>query len=264
MVATTRQPIWITELSGVKPTVMHAIDIGRPRTLQAKQFGIRTCKADPDLPSEFEDSSSILVTSIQKLFNGLTRFGLGHSYVPVTSIVVDDAHACTDAIPDAFTLRMQRGHPAYDSLVALFESALREQGAGTFEDVLNGEPDAILPIPYWEWRYKHTDVARILSESGRMNNACAWFSRNYQGVEVMNIMIIPTKKLSTGAGFNQPVSVMRARELSRLTQAVRAFFSEFRVLNLRDVAPSKVQELLNAHHLDVASLRSLYTVETSQ
>jgi replicative superfamily II helicase len=132
--------------------------------LQAKQFGIRTCKADPDLPSEFEDSSSILVTSIQKLFNGLTRFGLGHPYVPVTSIVVDDAHACTDAIRDAFTLRLQRGHPAYDSLVALFESALREQGAGTFEDVLNGEPDAILPIPYWEWRYKHTDVARILAK----------------------------------------------------------------------------------------------------
>lgn len=43
---------------------------------QAKQFGIRTCTADDDLPEEFLNSSRILVTSVQKLFNGMTKFGL--------------------------------------------------------------------------------------------------------------------------------------------------------------------------------------------
>ena len=44
---------------------------------QASQFGIATCAADPDLPEEFLNGKSILVTSVQKLFNGLTKFGLG-------------------------------------------------------------------------------------------------------------------------------------------------------------------------------------------
>jgi replicative superfamily II helicase len=45
---------------------------------QAKQFGIRTCTAGSfeELPEEFLNSSCILVTSAQKLFNGLTKFGL--------------------------------------------------------------------------------------------------------------------------------------------------------------------------------------------
>lgn len=34
---------------------------------QAKQFGIATCSADPDLPEEFLDGKKILITSVQKL-----------------------------------------------------------------------------------------------------------------------------------------------------------------------------------------------------
>jgi replicative superfamily II helicase len=43
---------------------------------QAKQFGISTCQADPELPEAFLNSEPILVTSVQKLFNGLTKAGL--------------------------------------------------------------------------------------------------------------------------------------------------------------------------------------------
>ena len=39
---------------------------------QAKQFGIHCCTAEGELPSEFLDSNQILITSVQKLFNGLT------------------------------------------------------------------------------------------------------------------------------------------------------------------------------------------------
>ncbi len=43
---------------------------------EARQFGIRTCTADDDLPDAFLNSRAILVTSVQKLFNGMTKFGL--------------------------------------------------------------------------------------------------------------------------------------------------------------------------------------------
>jgi replicative superfamily II helicase len=131
---------------------------------QAKQFGIHTCEADPDLPSEFENCTSILIVSVQKLFNGMTKFGLGHAGIPVGSIVVDDAHACTDSIRDAFTIRVPRENSEYEALVGLFESELRDQGMGTFEDLRNSEPEAILPVPYWTWRHKHPDVARLLAK----------------------------------------------------------------------------------------------------
>jgi len=130
---------------------------------QAKQFGIDVCMAEPDLPFDFHEGKAILVTSVQKLFNGLTKFGLGQQAIPVGSLVMDDSHACADAIRDAFTIHLERSHPAYDQIVGLFGAALQNQGAGTFEDIRNGVADEILPVPYWEWRDKHLDVARILA-----------------------------------------------------------------------------------------------------
>ena len=60
---------------------------------QARQFGISTCKADPELPDDFLNSEKILVTSVQKLFNGLTKFGLNRRSVKVGTLLMDDAHA---------------------------------------------------------------------------------------------------------------------------------------------------------------------------
>jgi len=37
---------------------------------QAKQFGIATCTADPELPDEFVNSDRILVTSVQSCSTG--------------------------------------------------------------------------------------------------------------------------------------------------------------------------------------------------
>lgn len=63
---------------------------------QAKEFGIPTCKAEPDLPAAFLNSETILVTSVQKLFNGVTRFGLHNKSIGVGCLLMDDAHACSD------------------------------------------------------------------------------------------------------------------------------------------------------------------------
>src|SRR5262245_3032229 len=54
---------------------------------QAKQFGISTCVADPALPDEFLNGDRILVTSVQKLFNGLTKFGLNRQSIPIDSLL---------------------------------------------------------------------------------------------------------------------------------------------------------------------------------
>ena len=64
---------------------------------QAKQFGIRYCTAvDGALPDDFLNGKALLITSVQKMFNGRTKFQLGQQSMPVSYILMDDAHACID------------------------------------------------------------------------------------------------------------------------------------------------------------------------
>jgi replicative superfamily II helicase len=107
--------------------------------LQAKQFGIAVCTADLDIPQEFLNSEVILVTSVQKLFNGLTKFGLGPKSKNIGTLLMDDSHACIDAIRDAFCITLPNDHDAYDKLTTLFTSDLERQGAGTFSDIVESE-----------------------------------------------------------------------------------------------------------------------------
>ena len=131
---------------------------------QAKQFGVPFCTADGDLPIDFYESRSILITSVQKLFNGRTKFGIGAHFQHAGALLLDDAHACIDAIREAIQIRIERGSGPYQELLELFAEPLREQGAGTFADIENGSHDAYLMLPYWAWRDKHTEVITILSK----------------------------------------------------------------------------------------------------
>ncbi len=131
---------------------------------QAKQFGIEACVADGELPSDFIDGEKILITSVQKLFNGLTRFRLGAQSQPVGAIVLDDCHSCIDSIRDSCTITIPKSHPAYSPIVDLFELELRSQGAGTFEEIKNDSYNSFLPVPYWGWFDHYDAVLSILAK----------------------------------------------------------------------------------------------------
>jgi replicative superfamily II helicase len=142
---------------------------------QARQFGIRTCTADDELPDEFLHSSCILVTSVQKLFNGLTKFGLNRASIEVDTILMDDAHACADRIREACRIRIPSDEPAYASLKMLFATDLEQQGVGTYADLENGKREELLPVPYWAWTERESDVATILSsQADRKSVKFAW------------------------------------------------------------------------------------------
>ena len=86
---------------------------------QARQFGIITCTTGAEFPEEFLNGEKILVTWIQKLFNGLTRFGLNHRSIKVGSLLMDDAHACADKIRQACRIRIPAGETAYSAMMTL-------------------------------------------------------------------------------------------------------------------------------------------------
>lgn len=130
-----------------------------------KKFGINYCSIGEDnsLPNEFVDGEKILISHVQKVFNGKTIFGLGNDYVPVENVILDDSHACIDSIRNTFTINLESEHPAYKKLFELFRDALPEQGEGTFLEIENGDYNSFLPIPYWNWIEKSEEVLQILS-----------------------------------------------------------------------------------------------------
>ena len=142
---------------------------------QASQFGISYTTTQGELPADFLDSKKILIATVQKLFTGLTKFGLGGTSTPVGAIVIDDSHACIDEIRDAFTIRLPSDHAAYLELLQLFQDDLRAQGAGTYAELRAGQYGSFLPVPYWKWVDRTYEVTEILAAvSGTKEVKFAW------------------------------------------------------------------------------------------
>ncbi|MGB7926395.1 MAG: DEAD/DEAH box helicase family protein [Pyrinomonadaceae bacterium] len=142
---------------------------------QAQQFGIDFCTIEDDFPQEFIDGKSILITSVQRLFNGLTKFKTGQQSLSVATIVMDDAHACVDAIRDSLLIRVAKDEQAYSEIRDLFSLSLQNQGMGTYADISNKNQDALLPVPYWDWQDKQAELVQTLANhSGSKSMKFAW------------------------------------------------------------------------------------------
>lgn len=131
---------------------------------QAKAFGIPHCTTEDEIPQDFLDGKSILITSVQKLFNGKTKFGLDGKSIDVGAIVIDDCHSSIDVIRSSCSILLPETSPAFKELLDLLQPALKLQGAGTLEDIIEKNPDAVLPVPYWEWVDRQDEVLSILSK----------------------------------------------------------------------------------------------------
>lgn len=154
---------------------------------QAKQFGVKFSRVDKNnqIPQDFWESKAILITVAQMMFNGLTKFGLRHRSHEIDSIVLDDSHACIDTIQDAFTIKISKNVPAYNEIIALFESDLEGQGEARLAEIKNGEYDAFLPVPYWAWQEKQKEIIAMLIKH---KNAIDGLPYNHQDRKENNIV----------------------------------------------------------------------------
>lgn len=134
--------------------------------LEAEKFGIPICMIEDNnaLPNDFLDGKKILITHIQKIFNGKSIFGIDNSFIGIGSIILDDSHACIDSIKNSFTIRINREHKLYESFLLMFEADLKEQGEGSFLDIQAGIYNTLLMIPYWSWVDKKSEIISLLSE----------------------------------------------------------------------------------------------------
>ncbi len=134
--------------------------------MEANKFGIHYCEIASDniLPNDFLDGKKLLITHVQKLFNGKSIFGLNNDSIIVGTVILDDSHACIDAIKNSFTIKFNSDHKVYRYFLDTFEEDIREQGEGSFLEIKNGDYNTLLPIPYWAWLERKSDILEKLSE----------------------------------------------------------------------------------------------------
>ena len=133
--------------------------------LEAEKFGINVCRFSDFvkniIPVDFLNGKKILVTTVQKMFNGKTVFGLNAHFTKIGSVLLDDSHACIESIKSSFSIRIKSDNDLYDNLLNLFYDDLKEQGAGTLLDIENGSSE-LLQVPYWAWLKKMREVTKLL------------------------------------------------------------------------------------------------------
>jgi len=143
----------------IEQTCQQAESFGIPYTTFEKTGGFE----------EFSNGTIILITSVRKLFNGESKFGLNQDSLSVGALLMDDSHACIDIVKNACKISLPRDSVPYQELLNLFGQEIEKQGAGTYADIKNKSYGSFLPVPYWDWQDKESDVARILSKHRDLN-----------------------------------------------------------------------------------------------
>lgn len=136
---------------------------------EAQKFGIPFCSMldASEIPNEFLAGQKILIIHAQKIFNGMSVFGIGNRCTNVDTIILDDSHACIDVLKNAFTITISKAknEDLYNDFLELFEDSLRDQGEGSFIDLKTGNYESLMAVPYWSWIDKKIEVLQLLSNN---------------------------------------------------------------------------------------------------
>ncbi|MDT0139108.1 helicase C-terminal domain-containing protein [Acidovorax sp. PRC11] len=112
----------------------------------------------------FQSGSAILIANIDKLVNGRSVFGVGLAGTRITlgSVVIDDAHACLDAVADQFSIDLPSGHAAYSELWNLFSDDLKKYSYVGWLEIARSDIQSLMAVPFWVWQDKSAQVIAIL------------------------------------------------------------------------------------------------------
>jgi len=158
---------------GIGPAVYLAPDtyLASQVLKEAAALGISATNDFDD--EEFRAGRSILVTTLQKLVNGRSVFGVSggtRQVLPLGVIVVDDAHSALSIAEQQFKLHVPKSHAAYRNLLDIFGDALKEQSASGWYAIDGGLDGLPLRVPFWTWTEEQDRVRRLLDPLGRDRN----------------------------------------------------------------------------------------------
>lgn len=129
---------------------------------EAKLLGVDVT-IDPRDPL-FSACEKICITTIHRIFNGKSIFGIGPEGVRIEigTIVVDDAHACISSISEQFRITIPNTHIVYKGIFDLVSDDLRHQSAPRFRDLRDNVPRVTLEVPFWSWQGNIEQIIDLL------------------------------------------------------------------------------------------------------
>jgi hypothetical protein len=130
---------------------------------EASRLGLPTVD-DPDSP-RYLRGEAIAVANIHKLVNGRSVFASARASgapAPIGSVVIDDAHAAVATTRAQFSIRLEREHPAFGELLALFRDDLEVQSPNGLLELDDQSYSALLAVPFWAWYTKLARAREIL------------------------------------------------------------------------------------------------------
>lgn len=142
---------------------------------EAKRLGISVTEDKNDY--NYSNSKSILVTSIQTIVNGYSYFGMRESgNYPIGSIIIDDVHACMDKIISQFMIKIDAETDAYNELIAIFSSSLKDYNPKSYIDIVEMQDyRKNMLVPYWEWQRQQDNIYRVLMKYNNSDNNAIYF-----------------------------------------------------------------------------------------
>ena len=128
----------------------------------SKELGIEVTD-DVNSP-RFLSGKAILVANIYKLVNGKSVFGVGDegSKLKISSLVIDDAHACLETVEDQFTINIPQGSNAYAEIYSILRDSIHSQCESKAIEIESKDPTSYLQVPYWIWQDKISEITGIL------------------------------------------------------------------------------------------------------
>lgn len=128
----------------------------------AKELGLET--TDDARSHRFLSGKAILVANIYKIVNGRSVFGVGDegTKIAISTLVVDDAHACIDTVEDQFTVSIPSDSAAYQELYELFKTSLHAECETKAIEIESGDRSNYMQLPYWVWQEKIAEISQIL------------------------------------------------------------------------------------------------------
>ncbi|MGG0664869.1 DEAD/DEAH box helicase [Viridibacillus arvi] len=155
---------------------------------QASLYGIPVCKVikngkkRQELPLDFINSKSVLVTTFEGLFNGKSIFGvkgsLSREVQDIGALLIDDAHECIKKARSKASIRIEKSKQSslYNKFLDLFDDDLKTQGIGAYNSIKRGDKSVIKQIPFWAWKNKLDTVVKLLEDENNIENKNIFFS----------------------------------------------------------------------------------------
>ena len=138
---------------------------------EAAQLGLNIAE-DPRDPS-VRAGEAILVINIQTLFNSRSKFGVNEIKIPIGTVIIDDAHACVATVQEQFRISVPNTHTVYAQLVTMFRDSLYQQNPARLLSIKDGDPQAAIEVPFWDWQSQQVRLLEILHEN-RNSDSLEW------------------------------------------------------------------------------------------